>query len=373
MRIAHVSDCYLPRLGGIEVQIGELAPRQQAAGHDVDVITSVGGGADDRPVRVHRPATGRDERIHYAASQRGAALVAGGGYDLVHVHLSTWSPLAFLAARAGCRAGVPVAATVHSMWGHVAPLWRATGSITGWRDWPIAWSAVSGAAARPVTAAVGGKPVSVLPNGIDPDRWVLPARPRDPRRVVIASVLRLAERKRPRQLLQMLAALRRAVPEQIRIDAVLIGDGPLRSRLTDELRWRRMADWVTLTGRLDRATIRDLYRDVDLYVAPATLESFGIAALEARAAGLPVVAHAGTGVADFVQHSVNGLLCGNDRAMVDALRRLTVDARLRTEIAAHNRTHRPAIDWDRVLRDCDALYARAHALAGRPMAATASR
>ncbi|HUE61374.1 MAG TPA: glycosyltransferase, partial [Acidimicrobiales bacterium] len=43
MRIAHVSDCYLPRLGGIERQVHELAVRQQSAGHDVAVVTSAPG------------------------------------------------------------------------------------------------------------------------------------------------------------------------------------------------------------------------------------------------------------------------------------------------------------------------------------------
>src|ERR1700726_4568638 len=43
MRIAHVSDCYLPRLGGIELQVHDLAERQAAAGHEVTVITTTAG------------------------------------------------------------------------------------------------------------------------------------------------------------------------------------------------------------------------------------------------------------------------------------------------------------------------------------------
>ena len=40
MRIVHISDCYLPRLGGIEVQVNGLALAQHAAGHEVHVITA---------------------------------------------------------------------------------------------------------------------------------------------------------------------------------------------------------------------------------------------------------------------------------------------------------------------------------------------
>ncbi len=50
MRIAHVSDCYLPRLGGIEMQVHDLATRQRAAGHETTVITQtpVQAGASGR-------------------------------------------------------------------------------------------------------------------------------------------------------------------------------------------------------------------------------------------------------------------------------------------------------------------------------------
>ena len=63
MRIAHVTDCYLPRLGGIEMQVRDLATRQQQAGEDVEIITATpaipGLGLDfSEPVRVHRMASG---------------------------------------------------------------------------------------------------------------------------------------------------------------------------------------------------------------------------------------------------------------------------------------------------------------------------
>ena len=52
--------------------------------------------------------------------------------------------------------------------------------------------------------------------------------------------------------------------------------------------------------------IRELLQRCDVYLAPATLESFGIAALEARSAGLPVIGMAGGGISDFIEHGVEG-------------------------------------------------------------------
>ena len=61
-----------------------------------------------------------------------------------------------------------------------------------------------------------------------------------------------------------------------------------------------MAGTVTLAGRVDRDELKAIYARSDLFVAPAFLESFGIAALEARCAGLPVLAMRGTGITEFV-------------------------------------------------------------------------
>ena len=59
MRIALVSDCYPPRLGGIEAQVHDLAGRLVGAGHEVEVVTATpdGGGARtvvEGGVVVHR-------------------------------------------------------------------------------------------------------------------------------------------------------------------------------------------------------------------------------------------------------------------------------------------------------------------------------
>ena len=83
---------------------------------------------------------------------------------------------------------------------------------------------------------------------------------------------------------------------------------------------------VELPGRMDRSGIRELYRRADVYIAPATLESFGIAALEARCAGLPVLARRRTGIADFIADGVEGLLAGNDRALAGAGAEVAADA-----------------------------------------------
>ena len=378
MRIAHLSDCYLPRLGGIEMQVHDLAVRQRVAGHEVEVLTATPDaghepaacGADD-PVPVHRLTANLpwELPVHPRAGRAVLEVLQRGGYDVAHVHAGVVSPFAYAAAPAAVRAGVPTVVTVHCMWGPLTPAFRLLDRAVRWSSWPVVLSAVSDAAAVAIRGIVGpGVEVGVLPNGIDPADWYVDPLPRDPDEVHLVAVMRLAPRKRPLQLLRMLRAVRELVPAPVRLRATVLGEGPARASLERYLRRHGMTGWVHLPGRCTREQIRQVYRRADVFVAPANLESFGIAALEARCAGLPVVAKAHSGIRDFVVHGQEGLLAATDAEMVDALVRLSRSPGLRGEITRHNRAVPPKTTWQDVLDVTEAAYKRAGTLLapGRP-------
>ncbi len=370
MRIAHVSDCYLPRLGGIEMQVHDLATRQRAAGHETTVITQTPAGADvdgnpsipDPPWVIRVPSPVAQPMIRpFMAGFSGADLLTRERFDLVHVHASLISPFARLSARAASRAGGPTLVTVHSLWARTGPAPDiAWGGIMGHIGWPVVWSAVSETAAGQVARTLGpGAAVAVLPNGIDAEAWRTVPAPRQPNTVTIASVMRLTRRKRPMPLLKMLRRLRDRVSPNIELRAVIVGDGPLRDAMAGYLRSHDMESWVSLPGRLERSDIREVFSRSDLYVAPAELESFGIAALEARTAGLPVIATRNGGVGEFITDGSEGFLTGNDNEMVHALTTLVHDHHTRGRIAAHNHAVLPTVSWPSVLQRAEVLYAAA--------------
>jgi glycosyltransferase involved in cell wall biosynthesis len=173
-------------------------------------------------------------------------------------------------------------------------------------------------------------------------------------------------RKRPHQFLQMLRRARRLVPADIALEVVIIGDGPRRDGLERYIAKHHMSDWVRLTGRATHEQIRLAYCDTDFFVAPATLESFGIAALEARSAGLPVIAQQVSGVGDFVEHGREGLLAAGDTDMADRIAQLAMSPKLRASISAHNRATDPRFGWPDVLAQCEQLYRRAGAPTSDP-------
>jgi len=225
------------------------------------------------------------------------------------------------------------------------------------------FSAVSDVAAAPIHGiARSGVDVTILPNGIDNDVWQVVPAPRDAAVVTIVGVMRLAPRKRPLHLLKMVKRVHEQAPPGTRVRVVIIGEGPERSSLEKYIEANHLQDVVELTGRLSREEIREQFARSDVFVAPANLESFGIAALEARCAGLPVVAMARTGIREFVANGQEGLLAQSDRDMVEQLLRLIGDPELRQRIAGHNRSVPSRVDWSRVVEANLAVYRRAIAL-----------
>lgn len=344
-RVGHVTDVFLPRLGGIETHVDDLVRHQRDRGLDAEVLTPTAAGTDtaDDPGWVRR----------VPAAQARAAIA---DYDVVHVHVSLWSPYAVGVARAAMAAGVPVLVTVHSMWSGAGGLLRLA-ALTSIRRWPVVWSAVSSAAADAFGRSLGGAEVAVLPNAIDVGEWRRPAGAAQTSdgAITLVSVMRLMPRKRPLQLLSAFDELTRLVPDHD-VRLVVVGDGPLRRRMERFAARRGLADRVTITGRVPREQVLEELRAASIYVAPADMESFGIAALEARCAGLPVVASRRSGVAEFVRDRRDGLLVGSDAELVAALATLVSDDRLRSRIAAHNRRVAPAFDWSDALARTDELY-----------------
>lgn len=380
MRIVHISDCYPPRLGGIETQVRAVAVRQAAAGHDVHVITATPGTSVRRGtetldgVVVHRATASMPAElpVHPRVNRVVRELLAEGGAaagaDAVHVHGGVVSPFAYPAARVARQLGLPTVATIHGVWGGVfSPAVRFADLVTGWTRWGVVLTAVSDAAADPIRRIVGpGVPVTLVPNGIDVERWRSPHVAGDPDEIRLVAVMRLAPRKRALPLVSMVEEASRFLPGGRRLRLTIVGDGPVTAQVRRRIEGHGLAYGrcvVDLAGRLTPEQVRATLAASDAFIAPALLESFGIAALEARTAGLPVLAYASTGIATFVHHEREGLLAADDRSMVDAIARIASDDDLRERIARHNRETEPEQAWPRVLELVDAAYAEARARA----------
>ena len=175
---------------------------------------------------------------------------------------------------------------------------------------------------------------------------------------------RLEPNKRVEWLLHVLARLNNTGPVDARPDDTchfeagldltlptlrLIGDGPSRASCSMLARELGLASRVELLGAVPPDGVTAELRQADVFVFPSAYESFGIAALEALAVGLPVVASD----LDALREATGGhavLVPVDDlSAWCDALRRLLSDPAFRETQSAAGRAWAAQFTWDRVV------------------------
>lgn len=172
-----------------------------------------------------------------------------------------------------------------------------------------------------------GKPVTVIPYGVDIERFR--PQPREQRSaLVVGGVSRLSPEKGFEHLLRAAALLR---DRGVEIRLLLAGDGPSRTtlvRLAEEL---ELTDSVEFLGEIPHEDVPSVLQRLDIFAMPSTWEGFGVSAVEASAMELPVVASNIHGIPDVVLDSETGILVppGDESAIAAAIERLCVDPTLR--------------------------------------------
>lgn len=370
-RIAIVTDWFAPRRGGIEAQLGELATRLERAGQAITVITATPGEAAERPYSVRRLNVATLPSPPLAVSPRlfpELRKELERGYDVVHAHVSVVSPVGWGAALVARTMGIPVLVTFHSVLRSKALALRAASVVTPLSRARVAWSAVSRAVAGQARWGLGGSvAVSVLPNGADIGWWRAggegQARAAAP---TFISTMRLHPKKRGRPLVRAFADAARGTDARL----LLAGDGPEREAIQRDIGALGLATGsprVELLGWQRPEELRSLYASADAFVLPSVHESFGIAALEASAAGLPVIARR-SGVTEFLTHGDNALIADSDEELSTAMRTFLATSGPAAPVTSNPGALMPC-DWSRVIPAHLAEYERAIRLAASPAGA----
>jgi glycosyltransferase involved in cell wall biosynthesis len=186
-------------------------------------------------------------------------------------------------------------------------------------------------------------------------------RPGDPRRLVYVGRLERTP-KRIDWLLALLAVLTPSFPD---LSLRLVGEGAAQRELEIEVHERRLQDRVTFCGALPPEGVAAELRQADLFLFPSTYESFGIAPLEAMAAGVPVIATDLPALREATGGHATLVPADDLSAWLDATRQLLADLELRRRLAREGRAWAAGFTWDRVIDRFEPFVYRA--ARGRPV------
>jgi teichuronic acid biosynthesis glycosyltransferase TuaC len=178
-------------------------------------------------------------------------------------------------------------------------------------------------------------------------------RHRDPTLVTVAH---LEAHKAQGDVIRALAALRSRRP---RLRYVMVGGGPDRAELERLAHSLGVGERVRFTGRLTHAGALGELARCHLHVMPSCHDAFGVAHLEAMAAGVPTIGSLGTGAEDIARAGEGIVLVppGDVGALSRAMDELLGDDARRTRLAAAaRRTVAESFSWERNGRETRAIY-----------------
>jgi glycosyltransferase involved in cell wall biosynthesis len=291
--------------------------------------------------------------------------LARNRYDVVHFHTSRAHALApFARGRAGV--AVVTRRMDYAPNRFFAP-WLFNRAVDG-------VAAISPAVADALArSGVIRDRIAIIPSGVDCDRFRPPTRAeRDRARIefglaardiAVGTVGMIEERKGQRYLIEAMEVLRdsgaagAADAVGPRVRCFIAGAGPLAETLLAEIRAQELHESVRMMGMVGDP--RSLLWALDIFAMPSLQEGLGVAALEAMACGLPVVASAAGGLVDSVQNGVTGIHvpAGDAQALANAIARLAAHAELRAAMGQAGR-NRALADFamEEMARGTLALY-----------------
>ena len=310
--------CY-PTYGGSGVVATELGQELAARGHDIHFISYA------PPIRMNP----NDPHIHFhevevasyplfdhppytlALATKMLEVFEAESLDVLHVHYAIpHSVSAMLARSMAAPRRLPFVTTLHGTDITLVGSNRSYLPITRFSiEQSDGVTAISDYLLKQTLKEFDIKrPIDVIPNFVNCDLYT--RQPNEAQRTqwapngepILMHLSNFRPVKRLTDTVEIFAIVRAKMPAKL----VLIGDGPDRGAAEYLVRKKRLQKDVFFLGKQN--AVYEKLSSADLFLLPSQLESFGLAALEAMACEVPVVATNVGGIPEVVQHSVDGYL-----------------------------------------------------------------
>jgi alpha-1,6-mannosyltransferase len=366
-----ITEFHGPTTGGVRTYLHEKAAYMERRPELRQVIV-VPGPVDDvtdasgvRCYRLGGPLvpTQHPYRLMYSA-RSVRRIVERERPDVIEVGSPGLAP--WLAHRAAAPLGIPLVHFFHSNYPALFGRGIGRAAVTRYAralDRRFAVTIVATAAAAEDLRRIGIDRVVRVPLGVnaacfDPRRRAAGLEWRERFGVAGGPLVVFAGRLAAEKRLDLLLSAWGRIHASTGARLLLIGDGPLRPALLDEIRtrpWSLSARWFPFVGERER--LAALLAGSDLFVSAGTAETFGLAALEAMACGTPVLSADEGGVAEQVRRSGAGALFRAGDAASLAARAIELLTSELEPVRERARAYAVAEhDWNRVFDRIVSLY-----------------
>ena len=365
MRVAVVSESFLPTLNGVTTSVCKVLEHLASAGHEAIVIAPAAGGPESYAGFPVHPVPYVAYRQFPVGLPNPVVQKLLGDFRPDVVHAASPFLLGAQAIAAARRAGIPSVAIFQTDVAGYARrnhFGRATGlawRLVRWVHEGADLTLVPSSASMSDLSAAGVRNLARWGRGVDLTGY-------HPRNRASQNAVRLRQRLAPNgdtiigyvgriapeKQLEQLAALR-GVPG---IRLAIVGGGPALPQVARALRGMP----VTYLGVLTGVELATAYASFDAFVHTGTEETFGQTLQEAHASGLPVVAPRAGGPIDLVEHGVDGFLFepGDTAALRTFVRTLAADPARRMRMGEAGRRAVLGRSWETVCADLMGHYSR---------------
>jgi glycosyltransferase involved in cell wall biosynthesis len=403
MKIAQVPRRFVRHAwGGTETVVLETSKRLLQQGHQTEILcpnalaesdSECIGGVDVRRFSYFYPYLGLSPEAQDQMDRKGGnmfslplmrALKSSPDLDLIHLH--TGKRIGGIGRYVAKQRGIPYIVSLHGglldVPSEEAATWTAPtegswewGKALGWwvgsrrlMDDAAAIVCVGQAEKEATQRRYPNQNVVFLPNGANTARFAVGdggafrAQYNIPQDAFVAgSIGRIDPQKNQKFLLDALPEMLRLVPN---LHLLLVGhvtNEAYRAEFEREAAQRGLQNRITLIPGVDAGgnSLVDAYHALDLFLLPSQHEPFGIAILEAWAAGKPVIASRVGGIPSFVEDGVNGLLYapGDTAAFLRAFQAVQSTPGLSERLARTGcQTARKEYDWNTITNQLIRLY-----------------
>lgn len=359
LAIALITETFPPEINGVANTLGRLCEGLHARGHRLQLVrprqsTDQGRTSDEQLLLTRGWPLPGYPGLQWGQSSMHKLLRSWQRQRPDVLYIATEGPLGLSALRAARRLQIPVVSGFHTNFqqytGHYGfgLLTRALTNYLRWFHNRSQLTLVPSVSQQIELQRRGFERLELLARGVDSqlfhpakrcaalrERWGLVEGD-----LAVLHVGRLAAEKNLALLVKSFHALQQAHPQQ-RLKLVLVGDGPQRASLQQQL-----PDAI-FCGLQRGDELAAHYASGDLFVFPSLSETFGNVVLEALASGLGVVAFDQAAAGQHIRHGHNGALAGaeDQQGFIDAANMLLEDRECLRRVRLNARQHASRQGW----------------------------